>query len=219
MHIKFIEDEIKYTGNELAPHWIYKNFQLQGDAIVAFCGECEVKLTEMVDIEDVINNEPIYSKNMLNFIIEHFNTELIEGITRQRLLICIIKETIENVLREEAKTQRGKDAKQVENYASLNPGIFASENINLSPFCAIIRNGDDLFVDGKKLSVSIATKSSTSVLIHIGININPEGAPVDAVGLDFLKISDIKRFAQDIMLKYSQEIDDIILASTKVRGR
>ena len=66
MHTKFIENEIKYTGHELAPHWIYKNFKLQGDAIVAFVGETEVNLSEMVDIEDVINNEPIYSKKMLN---------------------------------------------------------------------------------------------------------------------------------------------------------
>lgn len=182
MHTKFLDQEIKYTGNELAPHWIYKKFQLQGDAIVAFCGECEVKLTEMVDIEDVINDEPIYSKNMLSFIVEHFNIGLVEGVIRQRLLICIIKEALE----------------------SIHP---------------VIRKGDDLFVNGKKLSVSIATKSLTSVLIHVGINIDPTGAPVDAIGLDFLKILDIKSFAENIMIKYTNEIDDIILASTKVIGR
>lgn len=186
MHTKFIEQKIKYTGLELSPHWIYKKFHLQGDAIVAFCGECEVKLTEMVDIEDVINDEPIYSKSMLNFIVEHFNIGLIEGIFRQRLLISIIKETL--------------------------------ESIHNSPF-TIHRNGDDLFINDKKLSVSICTKSLTSVLIHIGINIDPEGAPVDAIGLNSLKISDINKLAKDIMLRYSQEIDDIILASTKVTGR
>lgn len=183
MHTKFIDKETKYTGNELAPHWIYKNFHLQGDAIVAFCGECEVKLTEMVDIEDVINDEPIYSKNMLSFIVEHFNIGLVEGVTRQRMLICIIKEELE--------------------YNGIQ----------------VIREGDDLFVEGKKLSVSIATKSLTSVLMHIGINIDPTGAPIDAIGLEFLKILDISSFAQSVMLKYSNEINDIILASTKVTGR
>lgn len=189
MHTKFIEETIKYTGNELAPHWIYRNFKLQGDAIVAFCGECKVDLTEMVDIEDVINNEPIYSKSMLNFIIENFNIRLIEGVTRQRLLICIIKEVLEKRL-ENSKT---------------------------------IRSGDDLFVDDKKLSVSIATKSPTSVLIHTGLNIDSNGAPVKACGLNndlgFSSISDIKEIANEVMVKYSQEIDDIILASTKVTGR
>ena len=129
MKTLFIKDYIKYEGHQLAPHWIYKNFKIQGDAIVAFVGECEVKLTEMVDIEDVINNEPIYSKSMLSFISEQFNVELVEGVFRQRLLMCIIKEALEK------------------------RGIFVE------------RNGDDLFVKGKKLSVSIATKSITSTFV------------------------------------------------------
>lgn len=183
MKTKFIEKEIKYIGSQLAPHWIYKNFHLQGDAMVAFCGECEVKLTEMVDIEDVINDEPIYSKCMLNFIVEHFNIDLIQSVFAQRLLICIIKEALED---------RGFTIK---------------------------RSGDDLFFEGKKLSVSIATKSITSTLMHIGLNIDPTGAPINASGLGTdLGIVDIKEFALDTMERYSSEVEDIILASTKVRG-
>lgn len=183
MKTLFIDKEIKYIGSQLAPHWIYKNFKIQGDAIVAFCGECEVKLTEMVDIEDVINNEPIYSKYMLSFITEQFNVELVEGVFRQRLLMCCIKEALEKL---------GNKVR---------------------------RNGDDLFVNDKKLSVSIATKSLTSVLIHTGVNILSEGAPIPVSGLKSdLGITDIKSFAQEVMQNYALEIDDIILASTKVRG-
>ena len=183
MKTKLIEQEIKYEGFQLAPHWIYKNFKIQGDAIVVFIGECEVKLTEMVDIEDVINNEPIYSKSMLSFISEQFNVGLVEGVFRQRLLICIIKEALE---------QRG---------------------------IKLTRNGDDLYWNDKKLTVSIATKSATSVLIHTGINIDSEGAPVRACGLtNDLGITDVENLALEIMKKYSEELDDIVLASTKVRG-
>ena len=183
MKTLLIDENIKYEGWQLAPHWIYKNFKMMGDAIVAFKGECEVKLSEMVDIEDVVNNEPIYSKNMLSFITEQFNVDLVEGVFRQRLLICIIKETLE---------KRG---------------------------FVVSRNGDDLFVCGKKLTVSIATKSLTSILIHTGVNIDSEGSPIAACGLtNDLVITDIDEFAKEIMQKYSEEIDDIILASTKVRG-
>ena len=183
MKTLFIDDEIKYIGSQLAPHWIYKNFKIQGDAIVAFCGECEVKLTEMVDIEDVINNEPIYSKYMLSFITEQFNVDLVEGVLRQRLLMSTIKEALE---------KRGFVVK---------------------------RSGDDLFVNDKKLSVSIATKSLTSVLIHTGINILSEGAPIPVSGLESdLGIKDIKDFANEVMNNYSDELEDIVLASTKVRG-
>ena len=137
----------------------------------------------MVDIEDVINNEPIYSKYMLSFISEQFGVNLIDGVFRQRLLICIIKELLEE------------------------KGIF------------VVRNGDDLIIDGRKLSVSIATKSITSVLIHTGLNIISEGAPVAASGLTSeLGIKDVKEFAIEVMKRYSAEIDDIVLASTKVRG-
>ncbi len=183
MKTKYLEQEIKYEGFQLAPHWIYKNFKIQGDAAVAFCGECEVKLTEMVDIEDVINNEPIYSKNMLSFISEQFNIGLTEGVLRQRLMICTIKEALE---------RRG---------------------------IKLTRSGDDLYWNNKKLSVSIATKSVNSVLIHTGINIDSEGAPVNACGLtNDLGITDIKNLALEIMDRYSEELEDIVLASTKVRG-
>lgn len=183
MQRKFIDKEIKYIGSQLAPHWIYKNFGIQGDAVVAFVGECDVKITEMVDIEDVINNEPIYSKSMLSFISEQFGVGLTEGVFRQRLLICIIKELLEE------------------------KGILAQ------------RKGDDLIINGGKLSVSIATKSLTSILIHTGLNIVSEGAPVKASGLTSeLGIVDIKGFAEEVMKRYSEEIDDIILAGTKVRG-
>ena len=183
MKTKFIDKEIKYIGSQLSPHWIYKNFNIQGDVIVAFQGECKVDLTEMVDIEDVINNEPIYSKYMLSFITEQFGIPLSEGVYRQRLLICIIKELLEE------------------------KGIF------------VVRNGDDLLIDGSKLSVSIATKSMTSILIHTGLNILSEGAPVDACGLKSeLGISNTKVFAQEVMKRYAAELEDIKMDCTNVRG-
>lgn len=186
MNSKFIKEEIKYTGKELVPHWIYKQHNILGDAIVAFIGECEVKLDSMVDISDVISNSPIYSKKMLNFIVEHFNIPLTEGVLRQRMLIVIAREVIENYL-----TQGEK----------------------------IIRKGDDLFWDDAKLSVSIATKSPTSVLIHFAMNIDSEGAPVKAAGLNSdMKLENIEEIAQNIMKAYCLELKQICDATCKVRG-
>lgn len=182
MKTYFIEKETKYTGAELSPHWIYRNFNILGDAIVAFIGEVEVKLTEMVDIEDVINNEPIYSKKMLNFIIERFEVPLEQMVWTQRLFVSIIKETLES---------RG---------------------------AKVSRHGDDLFFDGRKLSVSIATKASTSCLIHTALNIIKEGAPVAASDLSELGIDDVEDFAREIMLRFKTETEDIKLAVCKVRG-
>ena len=186
MKSKFIEHEICYTGKELAPHWIYKNFNIQGDAVVGFIGECEVKLPEMVDISDVLSNSPIYSKKMVHFIVEHFNIALVEGVLRQRLLVSIAGEVIGS---------------------------------NLTNNDKLIRNGDDLFYNNGKLSVSIAGKSLNSVLIHLGINIDSVDAPVKAAGLESeMKIKNHEEIAQQIMLNYCKECDEIINASCKVRG-
>lgn len=190
MESLFIKDEIKYIGSQLAPHWIYKNFHILGDAIVAFTGEMDVKITEMVDIEDVISDSPIYSKKMVSFIIEQFGISLSECVLRQRFLICIIIEELRKLLGDKFK---------------------------------IRRSGDDIFVniDGKdkKLSVSIATKSTTSGLIHTGLNIDPTGAPVDACGLTTdLGITNIEEFAQNVMKRYIEENKEIFEATCKVRG-
>lgn len=185
MEILFIDKEIKYTGIQLSPHWIYKNFQIKGNAIVAFIGECEVNLNHMVDIEDVINSEPIYSKKMLNFIEENFNSSLEEMVYKQRLLVTITKELIEKT----------------------------------SPNVKIIRNGDDLYINNKKLSVSIATKSITSSLIHFGLNIEAQGAPINAADLiKDAKIENIELFAKELLNKYKEETEDISLAACKVKG-
>ncbi len=182
MHKLFIEKEIKYTGSELSPHWIYKNFKLQGNAIVAFAGEVKVKLADMVDIEDVIKKEPIYSKKMLNFIAEIFEIPLTQMVFAQRMFSVIIKENLE---------KRG---------------------------IATVRAGDDLFFEGKKLSVSIATKSLTSSLMHTGINIVSEGAPIEVSALNDLGIKDYKNFALKIMQDWEDEMSSIKSAVCKVRG-
>ena len=182
MQTLFIEKEIKYIGSQLQPHWIYKNFHLQGDSIVAFIGEVDVKITEMVDIEDVINNDAIYSKKMLNFIIEQFALPLEQMVYAQRLFMTIIKETLE---------KRG---------------------------IKVTREGDDLFFDNRKLSVSIATQSITSCLIHSALNIIKEGAPIEASDLSEMGIYDIKELALEIMQKYKEEVESIKMATYKVRG-
>lgn len=180
----YINHDITYTGAELAPHWIYKNHKIQGDAIVCFQGKCNVALSEMVDIEDVVENSPIYSERMLHFIIEHFNMPLLEGVARQRLFICIIKEQVEK-----------------------------ATNLQLT------RKGDDLFFDGGKLSVSIATKSPTSVLIHTALNIISDNTPVKAAGLKSdMNYNTPEILAKNILEAYTHEHQGIISASTKVRG-
>ena len=66
------------------------------------------------------------------------------------------------------------------------------------------RDGDDLFYQDRKLSVSIATKSITSCLIHSALNIMKEGAPIEVSDLSEMGIDNVKEFALKIMDKYKK---------------
>lgn len=77
--------------------------------------------------------------------------------------------------------------------------ILAQKNIITS------RNGDDLFLDGKKLSVSIASVSPVSSKIHFGLNVKH-----DIYGnLSKLPEESLFSLIEEIVNKYVNEIHDI----------
>jgi hypothetical protein len=84
----------------------------------------------------------------------------------------------------------------------------------------ITRRGDDIMVGNRKLSVSIATLSRFSGLIHIGVNIKVgEGCPVDAIGL-----SDCTKEGYSLIFggkgmadTFAKEYDDVKKATYKVK--
>jgi hypothetical protein len=86
----------------------------------------------------------------------------------------------------------------------------------LAPQALLEREGDDLYSGGRKLSVSIATRSPVSGLIHLGVNIDPAGAPVPAVGLAEMGV-DPGDFARRLLAAYAGEMAGIEKARYKVR--
>jgi len=83
----------------------------------------------------------------------------------------------------------------------------------------VSRMGDDLYVNRGKLSVSIATCTTVSTIIHVGLNIETQGTPVKTIGLNELGIADIAAFADKVMLRYKMELEQIYEARCKVRGK
>ena len=79
------------------------------------------------------------------------------------------------------------------------------------------REGDDLYAGERKLSVSIATASPVSTLMHVGLNVDPTGAPVPAVGLAEWGV-DPEELARELLEAYASEMDGIARARCKVRG-
>ena len=75
------------------------------------------------------------------------------------------------------------------------------------------KKGTDIFIDGKKLNVGIATVGKSSSKIHFGLNILSTGVPehVQAVGLLDLGINvdEIQSLAIQIAENYAKEISRI----------
>jgi hypothetical protein len=165
-----IAKEMEYDGSQINPYWARNSLGLEGDSIVAFRGECNVKPEHMVDLEDKARGEKIYSPDMLHFIAEHFDSSSMKlAYARQRLLVCIAQEGL---------CERGR-------------------------CCS--RRGDDLFYDGKKLSVAIASASEVSQKIHFGINVKSE----EYMSLEKMGITDVDEFMKEICQRYCHEIEEM----------
>ena len=93
----------------------------------------------------------------------------------------------------------------------------AGEIINAHLGEALIRrDGDDLYLGDRKLSVSVATTSPESGLIHAGFNVRGEGAPVPAIGVEELGMEP-REFAKKLLAAYADEIESARKASLKVK--
>ena len=92
------------------------------------------------------------------------------------------------------------------------------------------REGDDIFVDGRKLSISIASVSLSSAKIHFALNLEDKGTPddVDTIGLYDIKVDGQQVFNEDNLLelindtvsRFTDELETIEndISKTKVLG-
>jgi hypothetical protein len=92
----------------------------------------------------------------------------------------------------------------------------AKEVVETAARVVLRREGDDLFSGTGKLSVSVATVSGVSGLIHLGLNITKDGVPVEAACLEDLRV-DPAEVAPVILASFAREIDGALEAARKVR--
>ncbi len=182
MKHQLAEDRIDYTGTELRSFFIRDKFGIEGDAVVAFRGECRVSGERLVDLEDFRAGATVWGDDMLHFIVEIFGMNLSHVTVVQRLLCVTAKDVVDR------STGR----------------------------LTVQRRGDDLFVEGGKLSVSVATVSPVSGLIHMGLNVTTGGVPVRAACLRDLGLEP-EKVALEVMREFVKEVDSIEQATHKVR--
>lgn len=88
----------------------------------------------------------------------------------------------------------------------------------LAPSAIVRRDGDDLWVGTGKLSISIATVSPVSALVHFAVNATPGGAPVAIAALQQLGVAPAA-FARELLARAAREQDSIAAARSKVRPK
>ncbi|MDI6872707.1 DUF366 family protein [Candidatus Solincola sp.] len=183
---------ITYDGTQLRSLYAFTEHDVQGDSVVAFRGPCRVQAENLVDVEDRKKGAEIYSEDMVHFIVELFDSDLPRTLALQRLFLCVIKDVIEE----------------------LKPELFIS------------RRGDDLYIEveveegqeeNRKLTVSVATASPVSNLIHVGINVSSRNTPVPTLGLEDLEIP-VDDFILKVMQGFINEMKGMESARCKVRG-
>lgn len=181
MKTKFISQKFKYDGSQLKPLTNYLKHQILGDSCIAWVGPCEIPFEHMMDGEDLNEKSIISSNEMLHFIFEIFDRELVSGVFLQRLFAGILQ-----------------------NWIYKKFGFFLE------------RSGDDLYLEKKKFSISIATRSSNSVLVHFAVNVTNQGTPVPTCSCEDLKIDPVV-LGNDMLEMIQQEYRSILQASYKVR--
>lgn len=186
MQSLFIPKSFPYDGTQLSSLFAYLNHNILGPSIVSWRGQCNISPEHMVDGEDLLANAEIAGDEMLHFIIEVFDRDLFSAVSLQRLFASIVRDYLQ-----EASSELQKRA-------------------------TLLRDGDDLYLDDKKLSISIATRSPVSVMIHFAMNITNEGTPVKTLCLGDLKLKP-EVVAEDLMQKFKAEFESIQKATMKVR--
>ncbi len=93
---------------------------------------------------------------------------------------------------------------------------YLREKVTPNQAAQLRRAGDDLFFGDGKLSISIATLSPVSTLIHFAINCSNAGTPVKTACLADLQIEP-KEFACEIVLRLTREVASIDEATMKVK--
>ena len=186
MKTLFLAKTETYDGTQLRSLFAYLNHQVLGDSIVSWVGPCSVSFEHMVDGEDLLAKSKIEGGKMLHFIVEKFRVDLLTAVSLQRVL------------------------------ASLCFELCLEMTCSKTNAMSWTRKGDDIFFENRKLSISIATVSPSSALIHFAVNVENTGTPVPTVALSEFQI-EAEDFAKKLMSRFSDELRSIEEASMKVK--
>lgn len=187
MKILKISGDCDYDGSQIKPFWAKEKFGISEDNIVVMIGGMNVKFENMIDLDDLKAKKEIKTDKAIHFLIEHYDSNDIRlAYYRQRIFCFVVEEILGKFLR-----------KYLKEYNAL-----------------IERKGSDLYVEGRKLSVSIATAGKTQK-IHFGINLTTKGTPRDVKTIAlthlgcFVDEKRIDEFVDEVVNRYVFDVEKI----------
>ncbi|MES2963853.1 MAG: DUF366 family protein [Bdellovibrionota bacterium] len=183
---QFIKQEFAYDGSQLRSLFGYLSHGVQGDSVISWIGPCSISNEHMVDGEDLLAGETIAGDQMVHFVLERFGHSLTSAVALQRLFASIVME------------------------------LFREHVADSETAAMFRREGDDVFFGPGKMSISIATVSPVSALIHFAVNVTNEGTPVKTACLGDIDFAP-EEFAHLAMKKLADEVASIDEATVKVR--
>jgi hypothetical protein len=192
-----IVDDIKmYDGNLLHDRFAYSFFRnkvLPIGNIIAFRSPMLVEAEGMIDQEDVLKNEFIYSDDAINFLWEIPNLDTFGAIAYQRLLNTMIANVLSSKYLNKPIEVDGDDL--IVHAEHEQHGIIQPKG---------------------KCSVSITHVKNGAALGHTGINVKAgRKAPSHAFSTN-LSDEQVNGFMKDVIELFYQTNDDIFVATTKI---
>lgn len=179
--------KLNYDGSLIHDRFGYRYFKDQytpTGCIVSFRGAMSVT-TNLIDLEDKLNNDFIFSDDAINFCWEIPNMCAAGGVSFQRLFCTYVAHILSSLINAEI-TMKGDDI--------------------------MVRVENEQY---KKASVSISTTKNNYVLGHLGININAGNkAPAFAYSTN-LTDEQILKFIEDVERIFYDTTRSIFIATTK----
>lgn len=184
-----------YDGSVIHSRFAYKFFKdkvtPQGN-IITFVAPAKVETQYMIDLEDVMQNDFIYSENMIHLCYELPLTNLWGGVAFQRLYNSIIGDILASHINAPVEVE-GDD-------------IFVRKEFEK----------DGVIIARGKASVSIVTECNGAILGHTGININAgDSAPSFAYSTDMSEET-ANQFIMKCIEAFYQTAQSIFVATTKI---
>jgi hypothetical protein len=191
-----IIDQKMYDGKQLHSRFAYRFFKdktLPIGNLIAFRAPMKVEAEGMIDTEDVLNNDFIYSDDAINFLWEIPSLDPFGAVAYQRLLNTQIANILSTKYLNAPIEMNGDDL------------IVHKEH-----------NQGGITQPKGKCSVSITYVKNGVALGHTGINVRAgKKAPAFAYSTN-LTDEQVREFMQDVIQMFYQLNDDIFIATTKV---